>query len=422
MKVKLDYGKTGLWITLPDEAHVTVVKPTPVPVLPDAAAALTQGLRHPICSPPLCDLVQPGDRVGIVFSDITRPTPNHLLIPALLDELASISDLTIVLFNATGTHRMNSCDELREMLSAAVVDRYPIIQNEAEDDASHKVVGTTERGDEISIHSGFVDCDVRILTGFIEPHLFAGFSGGGKAAMPGLALLETVMHNHGPHHMDSPKARWGIREGNPLWEEIREATAMIDPTFLLNVTLNRDHRITGVFAGDWEKAHAEGCRFVRESAMVPLKHPYDIVITSNSGYPLDLNLYQAVKGMSAAAEAVTEDGSIILAADCWDGIPEHGDYGQLLLEADSIASLLEMVRAPDLNRQDTWQAHIQALVCQTADVYVYSHNLTDQEIVNALLLPCHTIERTITALLKRYGATASICVLPQGPQTVPYLG
>jgi len=421
MIVRLAYGKTGLEIELPDRADVTVLEPTYVPGLPDQAAALRRGLQEPIASPPLKELVEPSDEVGIAFSDITRPTPNDLMLPILLEGLAHVPTEAITLFNGTGTHRPNTEGELRRMLGDEIVDRYRIVQNDANDQASHVLVGRTSGGNDVWLHRAFVACDVRILTGFIEPHFFAGFSGGGKAVMPGLALLETVMRNHSAKHLDHPKTRWGIREGNPLWDDIHEAAGLIEPTFLLNVTLNRDHEITGVFAGDWEEAHARGCASVKRAAMVPVEEPFDVVITSNSGYPLDLNVYQSVKGMSAAAQVVKDGGSIIVAADCWDGIPEHGDYGRLLSETDSVASLLETVRDPSCERQDTWQGHIQGLISQRADVFFYSHHLTDEQIRDALLIPCRDVEETVEALLQRYGAGATVCVLPEGPQTVPYV-
>ncbi len=428
MNVKLAYGKTGLEIDLPDQADVTVVEPTYVQGLPDPAAEVRRALRHPIGAPPLRDLVKPSDTVGIAFSDITRPTPNDLILPLLLDELDHVPAENVTLFNGTGTHRPNTEEELRQMLGDAIVDQYRIVQNDADDRPSHVLVGTSSGGNDNWLHRGFVACDAKILTGFIEPHFFAGFSGGGKAVMPGLALLETVTRNHSAQHLDSPRARWGIREGNPLWEEIHEAAGIVDPTFLLNVTLNRDQRVTGVFAGDWEEAHAKGCAFVKRTAMVAVDQPFDVVITSNSGYPLDLNVYQSVKGMSAAAQVVKEGGSIIVAAECWDGIPEHGDYGKMLHEADSLASLLEMARDPNNERQDKWQIHIHALIGQKADVYLYSDNLTDEQIRDALLIPCRNIAGTVEVLLERYPPNASrrqglhtICVLPEGPQTVPYV-
>jgi nickel-dependent lactate racemase len=191
--------------------------------------------------------------------------------------------------------------------------------------------------------------------------------------------------------------------------------------FLVNVTLNKHKELTGVFAGDLDAAHAAGCAFVQQTAMVAVPQAFDIVITTNSGYPLDLNLYQAVKGMSAAAKVVRPGGAIICAAECWDGIPEHGLYGQLLREAGSPRRLLDRIMTPGFLQQDQWQAQIQAQVQLKADVYLYSDNLSDAQIRECLLLPCRSIEATIAELRSRYGAGASICVLPEGPQTIPYV-
>jgi nickel-dependent lactate racemase len=421
MRVMLAYGKTGLEVDLPVGANVTVIEPRYIDRLPDEAAALRQALRRPTAAPPLRQLVDASHTVSIVFSDITRATPNHVILPVLLEELSHVPREQVVLFNSTGTHRANTESELRGMLGDAIVDRYRIVQNDCEDRESHVQLGTTKGGNDIWVHREFVACDRRLLTGFIEPHFFAGFSGGGKAVMPGLALLETVVRNHGAENIDSPLACWGITEGNPLWEDVRDAAAMAEPSFLLNVTLNRDQQITGVFAGDWQEAHAQGCAFAKQTAMSAVPEPFDIVITSNSGYPLDLNVYQAVKGMSAAAQIVRPGGSIIVAADCWDGIPDHGEYASLLQEAENVEQILEMVRDPDCDRQDRWQAHIQALISRTADVYFHSHNLSDEQIRSIHLLPCRDIERTVAALLGKYGNQAKICVLPEGPQSIPYV-
>jgi len=266
-----------------------------------------------------------------------------------------------------------------------------------------------------------MECDIRILTGFIEPHFFAGFSGGGKAVMPGLALLETVMNNHNAQNIDHCQARWGVTNGNPIWEDVMDAAKMCLPLFLLNVALNRDKEITAVFAGDLEKAHEQGCAFVKDLSMCPVAEVFDIVITSNSGHPLDLNLYQTVKGMSAAAQIVRQGGSIIIASECWDGIPEHGEYGRLLDEAKNPDGLLEKIRQPGFTIQDSWQAQIHALVCKKADVFLYSHNLSDEQISNAFLKVCRSVENTLAELLRRYGPEVSICILPEGPLTIPYV-
>jgi nickel-dependent lactate racemase len=421
MKIKLAYGKTGLGIDLPDELDVTVVEPEFVPGMPDPEGALREALGAPIEAPPLRDVVKADDKVGVVFSDITRPTPNHLILPAVLDELAHVPNENITLFNALGTHRPNTDEELRGMLGDPVVDGYRIVQNNAFDQSTQVRMGTTSRGHDVWLNRELVECNVKILTGFIEPHFFAGFSGGGKAVMPGMAGQQTVLGNHDAEMVGHPKATWGITRGNPIWEEVREVALKVGQIFLVNVTLNRDKRITGVFAGDLDAAHAAGCAFVKETAMVPAPHPFDIVVTTNSGYPLDLNLYQSVKGMSAAAQVVREGGAIIIAADCWDGIPDHGLYGQLLREADSPQSLLDTVCAPGFLKQDQWQAQIQAQIQLKADVYVRTDNLTDEQIGMALFQTSHRIEDTMTDLLGRYGSQASICVLPEGPQTIPYI-
>ncbi len=421
MNVKLAYGKTGLELSLPDNADIDVIEPKYVEGLANPNQALQNSLRQPVASKPLKELVNPTDRIAIVFSDITRPTPNHIILPVILEELNFIPDKQITLFNATGTHRPNTIDELRNMLGSEIADRYRIVQNEATDPDSHQMIGTTKTGNDVCIHKEYLKCSVKILTGFIEPHFFAGFSGGPKACMPGLAGIETIFRNHNAKNMDSRWATWAITYGNPAWEEFLEAVKMAGPAFLVNVALNSDKQITAVFAGDIEKAHTKGCEFVKNNAMAPVQKPYDIVIASNSGYPLDLNLYQSVKAMSAAAQIVKEAGSIIIAADCWDGIPDHGGFAELLSSTGSLEELLETVRSPELRKQDSWQAHLQALICQKANVYFYSHNLTDEQIENAFLKQCHDIEQTVKMLLDKYGPEAKLCVLPQGPMTIPYL-
>jgi len=417
----LDYGKTGLAVTLPDDADITVVSPRYIPPLPDPLAALRAALAEPIASPPLRDLVKPSDTVAIVFSDITRPTPTHLMLPAVLDALAHVPAEKIVLCNALGTHRPNTPAELDQMLGAEIARRYRIEQNNCFDPSTQVYLGESSNGHPIWVNRVYREADVKILTGFIEPHFFAGFSGGGKALMPGMAGQRTVLGNHDAGMIAHPQATWGITAGNPIWEEVMEVAHAAGGTFLVNVTLNRDKAITGVFAGDLDAAHAAGCAFARETAMAPVPAPFDIVVTTNSGYPLDLNLYQAVKGMSAASQIVKPGGAIIIAAECWDGIPDHGLYGQLLAAARSPRELLDAITAPGFLKQDQWQAQIQAQIQLKAEVYVRSDYLTDEQVRRALLRPCASIEHTVAQLRERYGSTATICVLPEGPQTIPYV-
>lgn len=421
MRLKLAYGKTGVALELPDNLNVTVVEPKFLAGLAAPGVALREALETPIDSPPLQTLVAPTSKVGIIFCDITRPAPSHLMIQAVVDALPHVPAENITLFNALGTHRPNTAAELKMMLGETLVDKYRIVQNNAFDPSTQVSLGQTSRGLDIWLNRELVGCDVKILTGFIEPHFFAGFSGGGKMVMPGMAGQQTVLGNHNAAMISHPQSTWGITWGNPIWEEIREIARKIAPTFLLHVALNKEKEITRVFAGDFDTAHAAGCAFVKETAMVPLARPFEIVITTNSGYPLDLNLYQAVKGMSAAAQVVRRGGAIIIAADCWDGIPAHGLYGQLLQEAGTPQSLLDIINSPGYFKQDQWQAQIQALIQLKADVFVRSDNLTEEQIRSAMLLPCHNIEETVAMLLRKYGPQAQICVLPEGPQTIPFI-
>ncbi len=421
MRIKLAYGRDDLVVDVPADA--VIITPKDTPSVPDERAALVAAMRHPIGSPPLQALVEPGDTVIIVHTDITRATPNDRMLPVILDELhaAGVQRENIKLMNGLGTHRKQTDAELRAMLGDAVVDNYTCLQHDCFDDDNLVAMGTTSFGNPVRINKHCIEADKRILTGFIEPHFFAGFSGGPKAMLPALAGHESVFSNHGYAMIANPKATWGVTEGNTIWEEMREVALMSDPTFLLNVTLNSKKRITGVFAGDLLAAHAEGCQFVKQSAMAGVDQRFDIVITTNSGYPLDQNLYQSVKGMSAAAEIVKPGGVIIIAAACEDGLPDYGGYAHLLKRAGSPEGIIEMVSQEGFHEHDQWQVQIQARIQLQADVYVYSHLLTEQQIEGALLKPCPDIAQLVASLRAEQGADASICVLPEGPQTIPYL-
>lgn len=421
MQVRLAYGKQSLPLELPDNLNLRIIENRHVSALDNPQLALRWALRDPIDARPLRELAGRDNSVAIVFSDITRPTPNHLILPAILEELAHVPDGNILLCNALGTHRPNTRQELQRTLGADIVARYRIVQNDSADEDTQAFIGRSSFGHELWINRDYLQADVKILTGFIEPHFFAGFSGGGKAVMPGMAGQRTVFGNHDAGMIADERATWGITHGNPIWEEAREAALLTGPDLLLNVSLNSDKEITGVFAGELAAAHDAGIDFVRESSMVAVERPCDIVITTNSGWPLDMNLYQAVKGMSAAEQIVRPGGSIIIAAECAEGVPGHGLYGQLLGEAADAAELANNVLQAQETRQDQWQAQIQARIQARADVYVYADGLSDSQIENALLQPCRDIPALLEQLLERYGADARIAILPEGPQTIPWL-
>ncbi|MEK3889565.1 nickel-dependent lactate racemase [Bacillus sp. FSL K6-3431] len=418
MKTTLLYGKDNLTINLPKDAHI--LEPKNLPAVADEMKALEKGLQNPIGSPPLKKMVKATDKVAIVISDITRPTPNEKLVPALIKEMEHVPLENVVIINGTGTHRDQTRDEFVEMLGEWVVDNIRIINNHCHDKETLVNVGHSKFGCDVYLNKEYVEADFRIVTGFIEPHFFAGFSGGPKGIMPGIAGIETIMTFHNARMIGDPLSTWGNMVNNPLQDMTREINMLCKPHFMLNVTLNRAKEITNVFAGELIEAHDKGCAYAKEHAMTKCEERFDVVITSNSGYPLDQNLYQAVKGMSAAHKIVKQGGTIIVASECSDGLPDHGNYGDILQLASSPQEILDLINDPNFKKFDQWQVQKQAVVQVWADVYVYSL-LTDEQVTQAMLKPSHNIEETLEKLKEKYGENMTIAVLPLGPLTIPYV-
>ena len=419
MKVNLAYGQGWLPIDFPD-GRTTVIAPSHKPGLPDEKAAVVQALQAPMGARPLRELVAPTTRVCILFTDITRATPNDRIIPWLLEHLSHVPRENITLLNQLGTHRPNTKAELEKMLTAEVVANYRVLNHEPENDAALVQVGVMHDGMPALLNRHAIEADLRIVTGFIEPHFFAGFSGGIKGIMPGVGGLRSVMSNHGFRNIGDPNATFGINDGNPLWEELRDIALKAGPSFLCNVTLNEERQITGVFAGDILQAHKTGTEFVRRSAMQAVDEPFDVVVTTNSGYPLDMNLYQGVKGMSAGARIIKPGGTLILAAECREGIPANSPLDKLLRDVTSPEDLLSLLAQPGFVRAEQWQAQIQAIIQRKARVLVHS-KIPDEVIRAAHLQPCHDIAAEVQSCLAEAGALGRVAVLPQGPLTIPYL-
>ncbi len=420
MRVELAYGRTGLAVDLPDE-RATVVEPTYVPGLPDERGALTAALRNPIGAPPLRRTVRPTQTVAISVCDITRPMPSSRVLPALLRELAHVPKENVAILVATGTHRANTPEELDAMLGPEVARSYRVINHDAFASEDLERCGETPGGIPVWLNRRWLDADFRITTGFVEPHFFAGFSGGPKMVAPGLAGFETTMRLHDAAMIGHPNAVWGVTEGNPIHDAIRSIAAATGVDFSVDVTINRDHQVTSVYAGELFAVHEAACRDARRASMRPVPEPFDLVITTNSGYPLDMNLYQSVKGMSAAAQVVREGGTIVCAAECSDGIPDHGEYRRLLAMRDSPAELLEMIAAQGFSRHDQWQVQIQAQILLRARVLVKSSYLTADQVRAAHLEPVEDLQDAIDEQVDRIGPNATICAIPQGPQTIPYV-
>jgi nickel-dependent lactate racemase len=415
-EVDLAYGRKGLRVVLPDD-RTTVVTPAAQPGVPDPAATLIDALRHPVAGPPLRDRVRPGQRVAVSLCDATRPQPRPEMLAALLAELPG-NDVTVLV--ATGTHRGNTDAELREMLGEYATT-LRVINHDGRDPSVLRWMGEFGAGVPVWLNRHWVDADVRITTGFVEPHFFAGFSGGPKLVAPGLAGLETVLTLHDARRIGDANAVWGVCEGNPVHDDVRAIAAGTGVDFAFDVVLNREKQIAAAFGGDLLPMHAAAREACRRMSMCPVDGRFDVVVTTNSGYPLDQNLYQAVKGMSAALTVVKPGGLIICAAECADGFPDHGSFRSVLASAPTPAALLADISARTETVPDQWQVQILARILTTARVGVHTGGLTDAELRTAHLFAVPDIAAAVAAELAARGPDARVCVLPDGPQTIPYL-
>jgi nickel-dependent lactate racemase len=421
VKVTLAYGSDGLTVDLPEE-RTTVVEPLYPLAADDERAAVLEALRRPVAGPPLREVVRGRRTVAISICDGTRPQPRQIVVPAILEELDGLVRLEdVVVLVATGTHRGNSDAELRSMLGDEVLASVRVVNHDARDESALTWMGRFGADVPVWLNSEWARADVRITTGFVEPHFFAGFSGGPKLVAPGLAGLETTLVLHDAARIGHPDARWGVTHGNPVHDDVRTIAAATGTHFSLDVVLDGAHRIAQAFGGEMFAMHETACASVRRTAMRAVPEPFDVVLTTNSGFPLDQNLYQAVKGMSAAAQVVRPGGAIVCAAECRDGFPSHGSYREELTSAASPAALLEAIAARTATVADQWQIQIQAAIQARSRVIMHTSFLSDAELAAAHLEQTGDVEATVGRLLDAAGAEARVCVLPYGPLTVPYV-
>jgi lactate racemase len=423
MRVPLAYGDHGVEVNLPDSSAV-LTSPA-FDALDNVPAAVADAMGHPRDSLPLRDLVRANDVAAIVVSDITRPVPNNVLLPPALGVLrdCGVPRENIAIIIGTGMHRASTPDERVRIVGPEIAASYDVIDHDARDTSSLAHLTTTSRGIDVSLNKRYLDADVKIVVGFVEPHLFAGYSGGGKGIVPGIAGTDIVMSNHGADMLAHPKATWCTTDGNPIFEEQRDLALLSRPSFALQVTLNERREVTGVFAGELVAAHEAGILQAERQHIREVPHAFDIVVSTNMGYPADLNFYQSVKGMSVAAQAVKEGGAIILAAECREGLG-LSDYTDLLRSEDSPGALLDRIMSADPPRYDQWQVQIQAMVQAKADVWLHS-SLARADVESAHVRYCEDVSRTVEELrahhVASFGEEPSILVLPHGQLTVPRL-
>lgn len=418
--MRLDYGSEGLPLDLTG-LNAKILRPRYLDGLQDEHAAFLESVRRPYKTAPLRELIVAGETLAIAIPDITRALPSDRLLLWLFDELRDLDPDDVTIIVGTGTHRGNTHDELLQMVGPEIVAKYRIINHDSRDNTSLLPAGRSPYGYDVAYCADYVRADRRILMGFIEPHFMAGFSGGYKAVFPGIANLDAIQTYHGFTNIAHPKSTWGLIEGNPTQNHVRAAGKLLTVDFLVNVTLNTDRQITGYFCGDVDAAHEAGCAFSKKTAMVRVEEPFPIVVTTNSGYPLDLNLYQSVKGMSAAHSITAPGGLIITAARCNDGFPEHGAFKDQLLRWGSPDEAWQAIRSPDFSEPDQWQTQKLLQIVRTCRVGLFSE-LDPALVQRAHLTPVKDVRSAIDAELARLGnPDAPVAVVPEGPLTIPYV-
>jgi nickel-dependent lactate racemase len=423
MKFLLAYGRTGLNVELPDAPIVRTLAYKNATPLADPEGALRELLEKPIGTPALRELARGRKDACIVVCDITRPVPNEMILRPMLAilEEAGIPREKIVILVATGLHRPNEGEELVEMVGQFVVDNYRIENHHGQVLGEHTYLGESPRGVPIWLDSHYVNADLKITTGLIEPHLMAGFSGGRKVICPGIAALETVKVWHGPDFLEHPNADCGILEGNPVHEENTWIAKKAGCDFIVNVVIDDQRRPLKWVAGDMIAAFEEGVNFVRGVVTDTVREPVDIVVTSSAGYPLDTTFYQCVKGMTGALPVVKQGGTIILAASLTEGIGSP-QFQQLFQENATLEGFVERILGKDYFVMDQWQLEELAKVRRKAKVKVVSDGLPAATLNKLFVEAAESVESAVAASLAEYGPQATMAVIPKGPYVLAQVG
>jgi len=420
MRIMLDYGRTGLEVELPDERVVQSLEIQTVTALPDPVQSVEDALLNPIGSPPLSSLAKNKKTACILVCDITRPVPNELLLRPVLRTLKAegIAQEDILILIATGMHRPSTDDELVEMLGEAIVSQYRIENHDGKCEEQHTFLGVTPREVPVWIDTRYVNADLKIATGLIEPHLMAGYSGGRKLICPGIAHLNTVRVWHGPDFLEHPKADYGFLKGNPVHEENTHIAKMAGCDFIVNVTLDRDRNPTCIVAGDMEAAFLQGVEFLEQIVRAPVEKPVDVVVTSSAGHPLDTTFYQCVKGLTSALPIVKEGGTIILAASMTEGIGSP-EFQQLFEENRDLEQFVQRILGKEYFVLDQWQLEELAKVRRKARVKIVTKGLEPQTLEKLFVEPAPSVEQAVAESLLDYGPDTTIAVIPKGPYVLP---
>lgn len=416
--ISLPYGRGRLTLSA-GSCEVLDSSVLDLPACADQTAAVRAAMETPIGSPPLRELAAGKKTAVVIVSDHTRPVPSRHIVPLMLRELREGSpEIEITLLVATGCHRGTSREELENKLGRDILERERILVHDC--DASPVTdLGVLPSGARLVVNSLIAEAELVVAEGFIEPHFFAGFSGGRKSILPGVCSRTTVLGNHCSRFIDSPQATMGVLEGNPINTDMEAAAGMAGLRYIVNVVIDAQKRIVAAFAGDALEAHRAGCAFLKRYCVVRPKQLGDIVLTSNGGAPLDQNVYQAVKGLTTAAAAAAPGAVLIICAECADGIGGENFY-QALKGCASASGLLAQIRAVPMERTvpDQWQYQILARMIEAHTVLFVTRPELQTAIEEMKMEYAPTVEDALRRARELKGENARLTVIPDGVSVI----
>lgn len=424
--MKLDYGKKGIELKVNPNWNTTIIQPVPQKVIKNPIKAIRDAIKNPLGNFSLESIIKSRKNIKsvcIVASDATRPVPTHYILEGLLKELINygIQEKSITILIATGLHRPSRNEELRRILGDFFTSHVKVLNHIATDIKSLVTLRKNGLDGPALINKCYYNSDLKILTGYVEPHFFFGFSGGFKSIVPGIAGAETILANHSAENIASQYARFGSYENNPLTIHSANIAKGIGADFIVNVCINENHEITQVAAGDLEMVNKRLINYQNKYIFKEIQEPFDIVVCGNGGYPLDLNLYQAVKSMAIGEMGVKEGGSIISVNECIEGVGVGQDkFKELIFSGKSPKEIYNKILNKEIIVPDQWEIQVLTRILMKAEIYLVS-NMREEEIGNIGLKYASNVESAINQALIKHGENAKILILPNGPQILPFI-
>ena len=424
MQIELAYGKTGLKVELPREARPMVIRKPPFDIPADPDALISNILNMPIEAPRLEVLGREASSACILICDITRPVPNHLFLRPIIERLvhAGIKLEAITVLVATGLHRPNLGAELSELVGDPwVLKNVRIVNHDARNEADHVMLGwTKKRGVPVGLDRRFVEADIKIATGLVEPHFMAGYSGGRKVVAPGIAYHETIRTFHNARFMEDPHARSCNLDHNPLHEEQLAIIGMLDgPVLGLNTVIDESRNLAFACFGEIIASHLRAVTFVRRHVEIPVGKKFKTILTSAAGYPLDKTYYQTVKGMVTPLDILEDGGTLIIASSCSEGMgSDEFRQAQQRLVALGPSAFLETLRGKDFAEIDEWQTEMQLKPMRVGKIQLYTEGLDDEDLAITGVEAISGITNAVSASIKRHDSP-EVAVIPEGPYLVP---